>query len=85
MILTGACVRVRLPVESPFSQLRLMAWLYPIINAMTSLWPLPPRPANGEENALNFFINLIRREWWGEDELFGELGVRALPRRTAMR
>lgn len=59
LILT-ACVRVRLPVESPFSRPGLMAWLYPIINAMTGLWPLPPRPANGEGNALNFFINLMR-------------------------
>lgn len=76
LILT-ACVRVRLPVESPFSQPGLMACLYLIINAMMSLWPRPPRPANGEENTLNFFINLIRER---KDELFGELGVQALPR-----
>lgn len=84
MILT-ACVRVRLPVESPFSQPRLMAWLYPIINTTTSLWPLPPRPANGEENALNFFINLIRGGQQKKRELFGELGVWALAVRMARR
>lgn len=85
VLILAACVRVCLPVEGPFSQLGLMAWQYPIINAMTSLWPLLPRPANGEENGLNFFRNLIRWEWWREEELFGELGVWALPRRTPMR
>lgn len=53
-------------------------WLTGSHNATASLWWLPTRPADGEENALYFFIKLISER--KKEELFGELGMQALLR-----
>lgn len=72
----GLC-QSQAPSGQPFQSARVNG-LTGSNNAMARLWSLPTRPANGEENALNFFIKLIRER--KKDELFGELGMQALPR-----